>query len=44
MVIFPICEHSHWFLIIAVKPGLIQVRVNSLVLKTAGPDPDYHNL
>ena len=25
MVIFPICQESHWFLIIAVKPGLIQV-------------------
>jgi hypothetical protein len=25
MVIFLICEHPHWYLIIAVKPGLIQV-------------------
>ena len=25
VVIFPISQESHWFLIIAVKPGLIQV-------------------
>ena len=25
MVIFPICQESDWFLMIAVKPGFIQV-------------------
>ena len=26
MVIIPICEHSHWYLVIAIRPGLITVR------------------
>ena len=25
MVIIPICEHSHWYLVIAIRPGLIKV-------------------
>ena len=25
MVIIPICEHSHWYLVIAIRPGLITV-------------------
>ena len=23
MIIIPICEHSHWYLVIVIKPGLI---------------------
>ena len=30
MVIFPICLEAHWFLIIAVKPGLIKVQQQQL--------------
>lgn len=36
MVIFPICENSHWFLIIAVKPGHIQLPVGSEERKIRG--------
>ena len=25
MVIIPICEHNHWYLVIAIRPGLITV-------------------
>ena len=25
MIIFPICEHSHWYLVIAIKPRLVTV-------------------
>ena len=28
MVIFPICLEAHWFLIVAVKPGLVKVSIN----------------
>jgi len=29
MVIIPICEHSHWYLVIAIRPGLITIPVGS---------------
>jgi Ulp1 family protease len=29
MIIIPICEHSHWYLVIVIKPGLIQLAVGS---------------
>ena len=42
MVIIPICEHSHWYLVIAIRPGLITVSsVNYLksFLVTISSDP-----
>jgi len=30
MVIVPICEHSHWYLVILIKPGLISLPVKSV--------------
>merc|ERR1719300_872653 len=24
ILVFPICEHSHWYLVIAIKPGMVQ--------------------
>ena len=32
MVIIPICEHSHWYLIIAIRPGLITVGIIVFVI------------
>jgi len=29
MVIVPICEHSHWYLVVVIKPGLINSAVES---------------
>ena len=28
-VVFPICEHSHWYLVIAIRPRLITLPVDS---------------
>ena len=27
LIIIPICEHSHWFLVIVIKPGLLRLEV-----------------
>jgi len=29
VVIIPICEHSHWYLVVVIKPGLINIPVES---------------
>jgi len=36
MVIIPICEHSHWYLVIAIRPGLIKIPIGSEERQTKG--------
>eukprot|EP00092_Neocalanus_flemingeri_P033060 GFUD01035954.1.p1 GENE.GFUD01035954.1~~GFUD01035954.1.p1 ORF type:complete len:1471 (+),score=415.21 GFUD01035954.1:79-4491(+) len=36
MVIIPICEHSHWYLVIAIRPGLITIPLGSDDRQTKG--------
>jgi len=36
MVIIPICEHSHWYLVIAIRPGLITIPMGSEERHTKG--------
>ena len=36
MIIIPICEHSHWYLVIVIKPGLITNAISSEARRLKG--------
>ena len=42
MVFFPICENSHWYCIVAVRPGDIMESIFILALKLSGLISDYY--